>query len=74
MIPFLFVVEVFLYNFFKKVNKKEMQSKRTSGCVFLYYKLDLFTQLSFIKYHHNSENLLLINLVFSHSRFFSPTD
>lgn len=35
-----------------------------SGYVFLYYKLDLFTQLSFIKYHHNPQNLLLITLVF----------
>lgn len=46
-----------------------------SGCVFLYYKLDLFTQLSFIKSNHNPQNLLLITLVFFPIQdFFPPTN
>lgn len=46
-----------------------------SGCVFFFlrYKLDLFTQLSFRKYHHDPQNLLLITLVFFPTQeFFSP--
>lgn len=72
MIPFLLVVEVFLHKCKKKINKKEMQSKRMSGRVFLSYKLDLFTPLSFIKYHHNPQNLLLITLVFFPFKIFPP--
>lgn len=45
---------------------KEKKKRNPIECVavvFLFYKLDFFTQLSFRKYHHDPQNLLPITVV-----------